>query len=74
MIDPISAKWVNDQVTVTFSATDNSNDTIAYAVSEKDNLSAAEINGTETSYTATGNGTYYIYAKDLAGNIAKKAV
>lgn len=74
VIDPISAKWVNDQVTVTFSATDNSNDTIDYAVSEKDNLSAAEINGTETSYTATGNGTYYIYAKDLAGNIAKKAV
>ncbi len=74
VIDPISAKWVNDQVTVTFSATDNSNDTIAYVVSEKDNLSAAEINGTETSFTATGNGTYYVYAKDLAGNIAKKAV
>jgi hypothetical protein len=74
VIDSFDSAWTNKNIQITFSTTDNSNDTIKYAVSKSSTLTAAEVNGTETSYTVTANGTYYVYAKDLAGNIAKKAV
>lgn len=74
VIDSFESAWTNKNIQITFSATDNSNDTIKYAVSKSSSLTAAEVSGTETSYTVTANGTYYVYAKDLAGNIAKKAV
>lgn len=73
-INPVSADWTKEDVTVTFLATDNSNDTVYYAVSENNSLTAEQVTGTETSYTATHNGTYYVYAKDKAGNVAKKVV
>lgn len=71
-INPVSVGWTKEDVTVTFLATDNSNDTIYYAVSENGSLTAEQVTGTETSYTVTHNGTYYVYARDLAGNVAKK--
>lgn len=74
VIDSFDSAWTNKNIQITFSTTDNSNDTIKYAVSKNSSLTAAEVSGTETSYTVTANGTYYVYAKDLAGNIAKKAV
>lgn len=74
VIDSFDSAWTNKNIQITFSATDNSDDTIKYAVSKSSTLTTAEVNGMETSYTVTANGTYYVYAKDLAGNIAKKAV
>lgn len=73
-VDPFNTDWTNQDIQIAYSAADNSNDTLSYTVSERDNLTAGEISGTETSFLATTNGTYYVYAKDLAGNIAKKAV
>ena len=73
-IEPIDRSWTNGSVTISYSATDNSNDTIYYAVSKNDSLEAQQIVGTLTSYDVTENGTYYVYAKDLAGNVSKRPV
>ena len=73
-VEPINSNWTKESVTITFSATDNSNDTIYYAFSNSGSLSSADITGSGKTATVTENGTYYVYAKDKAGNIAKKEV
>lgn len=71
-IDQYSDDWQNKDVEIHFSATDNSNDTLYYAVAETKNIDVSSIIGTETVFTASRNGTYYLFAKDLAGNVTVK--
>lgn len=73
-VSPFSTNWTNQDINISYSATDNSNDTLYYAVSESDSLTASEVTGSVTSFTATENGTYYVYAADLAGNLSREAV
>ena len=63
---------------ITVLATDNSGEAVTVYISPAEYTSLEEIKEAllvpATSYTATANGTYYIYAVDEAGNFAKTNV
>ena len=70
--------WTKGNVTVTAKAIDNASGIVAYQWSTNSGLTSASggwtsITNTKSqitqTYTATGNGTYYFYAKDASGNL-----
>ena len=72
--------WTNKDVTITTTVSDNESKLSGYAVTTTDSTPTnwTTINGSPASYNvsykATANGTYYIWVKDVAGNVAKSSI
>ena len=85
MVTPTASTtgWTNGNVTLTAKATDTASGISYYQWSTNSGLTASSggwtsITNTKSqitqTYTATGNGTYYFYAKDASGNVGKTSI
>ena len=72
--------WTNQNVTLTGNATDKKSGTVAYAFTTTDAEPTTWTDVTSTKNTVTGttsataNGDYYFWAKDIKGNVGKTAI
>ena len=78
-----STEELSENITITAQATDNASGIVAYQWSTNSGLTDSSggwtsITNTKSqitqTYTATVNGTYYFYVKDMTGNIGKASI
>ncbi|MDD4795934.1 MAG: prepilin-type N-terminal cleavage/methylation domain-containing protein [Bacilli bacterium] len=78
-ISKSTSQWVTS-LTISTTISDNQSKIIAYAVNKTSSeasvswTSITEVTSRSISYTVTANGTYYIWAKDKAGNVSYKSI
>ena len=72
--------WTNKDVTISTTVSDNESKLSGYAITTTDSTPTnwTSISGSPASYNisykATTNGTYYVWVKDAAGNVAKNSI